>query len=474
VIAAVAAAAVLLVVGLIAWLSSEDASQIDQLAALARKEKKGRIRKPTPTSPVQTAPAEPVPKKPEANPEPVEERSQADATAEPEPDPATTPLKRAEPTSVELPVASLDKRTHDGSDRTLAVTLPKARRYALSLRGLRDREALDLDLVCRPAEPGDTLTIVRDLTRGSKAGSKVAPSNLARFSIEEGKLHFQWEQALRRSLVEPAALLRDCILVVQGGGVELNVALRRLNEDPRSLTVRDGPRQIQWKESRPQRKLVIRSCQVKTNQGWEEISESQEDRNKRVRFLVGTAADPPQTTLFLSVNLQDDARVWPTLNPSTQHISDELAELNKKKSALENAIQKIDKGLAEDEQKLSRLRTQGERARSLLQEARNAADPSLPFLGPNPVQTAFILNTEIELGIKMLNDQIVSMKLRIGQDEEQTKRLGGQISQQERLLKEARNFEKAPVRLQLGIVVDGEAMEVARIGNWTASGPDPK
>ncbi len=111
------------------------------------------------------------------------------------------------------------------------------------------------------------------------------------------------------------------------------MALRRLKEDPRSLTVRDGPRQIQWQESRPQRKLVIRSCQVKTNRGWEEISEFQEDRNKRVRFLVGTEADPRQDALYLSVNLQDDARVWPALNPSTQHISDEIAGLNKNKNA---------------------------------------------------------------------------------------------------------------------------------------------
>ncbi len=124
-IATIAAAGLLLVVGVIAWLSSEDASQIDQLAALARKEKKSRIRVPTPASPVPSTPATPVPKKPEANPEPVEEGPQPVATAEPEPDPATTPLKRAEPTSVELPAAFLDKRTHDGSDRTLAVTLPK-------------------------------------------------------------------------------------------------------------------------------------------------------------------------------------------------------------------------------------------------------------------------------------------------------------------------------------------------------------
>jgi hypothetical protein len=300
----------------------------------------------------------------------------------------------------------------------------------------------------------------------------VAPSNLARFSIEEGKLHFQWEKALRRSLVEPAALLRDCILVVQGGGVELNVALRRLKEDPQSLTVRDGPRQIQWNESRPQRKLVIRSCQVKTNQGWEEIAESQDDRNKRVRFLVGTEADPPQTALFLSVNLQDDARVWPALNPSTQHISDKLTELNKNRNALENVIHKLTKALAEDEQKLSQLRTQGNRARRVLQDARNAAEANLPFLGPDPAQTAFALNSEIEPGIKMLNDRIFSLTLKIGQDQEESKRLEGKMGLQERLLKEARNFEKAPVRVQLGIVVNGEAMEVARIGDWSASERD--
>ncbi len=120
-------------------------------------------------------------------------------------------------------------------------------------------------------------------------------------------------------------------------------------------------------------------------------------------------------------------------------------------------MRKITKALAEDEQKLSQLRTQGNRAKRLLQEARNAAAANLPYLGPDPAQTEFVLNSEIEPGIKMLNDKIFSIKLTLSRDEDESKRLEGRIGQEERFLKEAaRNFENAPVRLQLGIVVDGE------------------
>jgi hypothetical protein len=259
------AAAIVVLGGVVVWVARSGGPEIPVVA------QNGPPRAAEPKPDVTAPPDEPA-KPTEPKPEPIKEAPKPVAKAEPvpEPDPATAAVKETRTAWVKLPEASDTRSRHDAAPHVLEVSLPKAGRYALRLRGLDDPVMKEHELLARPTEPGraDTLKVGKDLSKGK------VEQELARFWVETGRLHFQWAERLTRTLMEPADGLRDCVLEIKGGGVRLNVVLRPPVVDPDKLTAQ-GPRTIAWEQAggHPGRPVVIQSCQVESEGKWSEIPE---------------------------------------------------------------------------------------------------------------------------------------------------------------------------------------------------------
>jgi hypothetical protein len=466
-------ALVVLLIGLLAWFALRPDPMLEVAEQSAKKLEPDVIRDSPRAAPPSPAPSEPAPKtsdpKPEADkkaPEPV-----AKVEPKPEPDPATAPAKDLRSANVNLPLASEIPARHDSADHVLDVPLPAARRFALRLRGLDDTETRKYDLVAQPAEPGrsDTLIIVRDPTRGGgTAETRVAKLPLARFSIEGDRLHFRWEPKLGRTLIEPALALRDCILEVRGGGVRLNVALRGLWKDPSAMTVQQGSRVIPWeKYGRPSRKLVIRSCEVKTEEGWEEIPPAAGDPNHRQRLVAGKKADPADDKLTLGVRLGDDAQTLsPELTPPVAKVKEKIASLEKEDKTLTGGIDADNRMINQSNYTLQKLEKQRGLQTAMLAQAEadraNDAPPSLPYPPEYFQNSIHMINTQR----KNVIDTIANLNERVRITQIQLKKVETEIERQSERLKKAEAIQKLQIRLRLGITIEGEEVDVASIGPW--------
>jgi hypothetical protein len=447
-----AATAVLLVCGLIAWYASARRTGL-----------KG------PGSSGKTAAAAPAPGERSAPKKP--ERAKEAAAPVAKVEPAAAPAREIMSANVNLPAVSDIPARHDSTDHVLDLLLPGAPSFALRLRGLDDPETKQHNLVAQPAEPGraDSLTIARDPAKGSgTAESRSETSPLARFWIEGSRLHFRWEPNLRRTLIEPAQALRDCILEINGGVIRLDVALRGLWKDPSVMTVQQGSKVIHWERyGRPSRKLAIGACEVKTAAGWEEIPPAGGDPNHRQRFLLGKAGDPPAAILTLSVRLGDDAQTLsPELSPPLGEMKERVLALEKEDKTLaadidahNNKINKLNKNL----EKLTKARDQG---LEMLERAEAGAPASGPAGRMTPEYIRDRIETFYEPEIKKSETELAGLYDRLRTAQRRLGEVKTEIEQQGRRLAQAEAFQKVPIRARLGIVVEGEAIDVAWFGPW--------
>jgi hypothetical protein len=469
------AALVVLLVGLLAWYALRPDPSLAMAEQSARKLESELVQESPPVAPASKETSEPAPEdsapRPETEKKAPEPVAKAEPEPEPEPDPATAPVKEARSANADLPVMSDIPARHDSADHVLDVPLPTARRFALGLRGLDDPETRNHELVAQPAEDGrtDTLTIAKDPTKGGgKMETRVKKMTLARFWIEGNRLHFRWEPNLGRTLVEPAQSLRDCVLEVRGGGAQLNVGLRGLWKDPAALTVQQGPKHIPWeKYGRPSRKLAIRSCEVKTDKGWEEIPSAGGDPNHRLRLLAGEKDDPPLHLLTLTVRLGDDVKTLaPELTPPAAKVKDLITALEREDNALTDGINRKIENIKNTNKRLRYLGNQKSQQTTLLAQTRIDISNNIP---PNPLATPEIILTNINtLDIQIKNTDIILVGLndRLVQDRRQHGEVKSELERQTERLKQAEAFQKAPIRVRLGITIEGEEVDLAQIGPW--------
>jgi hypothetical protein len=369
-------------------------------------------------------------------------------------------------------VASDIPARHDSADHVLDVPLPTARRFALRLRGLHDAETREHDLVALPVEPGrsDTLIIVRDPTRGGgTAEVRMVKSTLARFWIEGNRLHFRWEPSLRRTLIEPALALRDCILEVRGGGVRLNVALRGLWKDPSAMMVRQGPRVIPWERyGRPSRRLAIRSCEVNTAAGWEEVPPAGGDPNHRQWLVTGKTGDPAAGILTLGVRLGDDAQTLsPELTPPVARAKAEIASLEREHQALTSDIAAKTKSINGMSKQLEKLRTERDKGFAMLNQIAAARSKNLRISVPfsqEYIQNRISVYYSPE--ISKIQDALQTTRNYLSKAQRQLMQVEAEIGRQGQWLQTAEALQTVPIRMRLGVLIEGEAVDVAWIGPW--------
>jgi hypothetical protein len=370
---------------------------------------------------------------------------------EPEPDPATAPVKAVKLAAADLPRASTSAARHDSAQRNLAVALPAARRFALRLRGLDDAEIQQYHLVALPTEPGraDALTIIY---RPAKLGEQ----ELARFWIDGARLEFRWAAQLTRPLAEPAKALRDCVLEVRGGGILLNVVLRTPLVDPRELAVKDGVRAItaggDWQP--PVRKLIIRSGEVKIGGVWKDLPDQISPDCRQLttsppEVKADDAPIPPFDPLILSVLLiEQGTKLHSKLEPSHKRLTEQADRFKKETQRLQQQQRARTAEMDQAERTLQELPLRHRQA--TLQAAQRgevfAPLPPLQELSAQIIERREALRNEI----RALEDQVRQSRAR-----EQA---------QHQLVGACDEYRSAPIRVRLGIIVDGDEVDVARIG----------
>jgi hypothetical protein len=459
--------AVLLLCGWIAWQAQVGARRARiEAEELARNESARRE--------AATRPAElPTPKTPEPAKEPGPVASAPPKPEpEPEPDPATAPVKEVKFADVDLPRESVSVARHDSAERNLAVALPAARRFALRLRGLDDLETQEYHLVAQPAETGraDALTVLYNPAKGGPAapagaaggGAGGREQELARFWIDGARLYFRWTAHLTRPLAEAAKALHDCVLEVRGGGVRLNVLLRTPLVEPWGLTVQEGFRAIpargEWE--RPVRKLIIRSSEVKIGGLWKDLADQvspscrqltvgpAEEKEKEKEKAAGAPA-PPHDPLVLSVALiEEGKKLHPELEPSVKKLKTQRDRFHRE--TLQWRGQVVTKTAELDAAQRARDELPLRHRQALLLAAQQGA-----VVSPLPPLADLLAQATQRIEERTTERKDVVDQYRQSLEREEA---------QKRLETECGEYRSAPIRVRLGMIVDGEEVDIARLG----------
>jgi hypothetical protein len=360
-------------------------------------------------------------------------------------------VKAVKLAAADLPRASTSAARHDSAQRNLAVALPAARRFSLRLRGLDDAETQQYHLVALATEPGraDALTI---MYRPAKLGEQ----ELARFWIDGARLEFRWVAQLTRSLAEPAKALRDCVLEVRGGGIQLNVLLRTPLVDPRELAVKDGVRAItadgNWEQ--PIRKLVIRSGEVKIGGVWKDLPDQISPACRQLtmsppEMQAAGAPIPALDPLILSVSLiEDSTKLHPKLEPSHKKLAEQADRFKKETQRLQQQGRAKTAEIAEAQRTLSELPL---RHRQVTLEAAQRGELIAPLPSLRELTLQFMQRLDV------LRNETRDLADQVRQSRERENAL-------QQLVRAGDEYRSAPIRVRLGIVIDGDEVDVARIG----------
>jgi hypothetical protein len=417
--------------------------------------------------------------RPPVAPQPDAPKSTAPEPAKKAPEPETAPAD-AEPEAREvrfahagLPPASTSPAQHDTSDHTLEVVLPAADRYALRLRGIDDAEAAESMLVALPAEPGrtDALTVYRDPHKaGGKALGKAERLDLARVWVEDGRLHFRWAAELSRSLALPSRALRDCILEVRAGKTVTNVALRDALVDRKAVApgALKGARPVGWKRDldRPSRKMTVRSCQVMVGNDWRDVP-PKADPNHRELTFPATRGDGEEDGFILRVRLADDgSELRAEVEPSLKQFDRMLDELGRDAAGFRAEIADLKPRITAGEFNLRNEQNNRDVLVAHLQLVRSQMPAGAgPLNGATPILDA--AQKDVDAARGRCNDlarDLDVLRSRLKDAERGLAETRDDRKFYTQLRQDAERCQAAPIRARLGITVDGEEVDVARIG----------
>jgi hypothetical protein len=226
--------------------------------------------------------------------------------------------------------------------------------------------------------------------------------------------------------------------------------------DPRELAVKDGVRAItaggDWEP--PVRKLIIRSGEVKIGGVWKHLPDqiSPDCRQLTTSPPEVKAVDapiPPLDPLILSVSLiEQGTKLHPKLEPSQKRL---MEQADRFKKETQRSQQQERARTAEIAQAETTLRELPMRHRQATLEAAQRGEivaplPSLRELSAPILQRLDVLRN----GIRNLEDQVRQSRER----EQALHQLVGACDE----------YRSAPIRVRLGIIVDGDEVDVARIG----------
>jgi hypothetical protein len=480
------AAALALLVGLslalLAWFLPQGDHGVEEALLKARKQSKDRATLAKPSAALAQGPAAPeAPDKPPV----VSEAKPAAPKATPPPAAAPTRDPAADPgepvtrfANVSLPRTSTRRSLHDSSVRTFNVDLPRSDRYTLRLRGLEDPELADDKLIARdgPEGQGAELRVVHDPLKGvpSKKGRREDPPVLARFWVEGGRLKFQWAAEFGASLAEPARALRDCILVVHDGRrTTVNLVLRQLLVDPGGLTVEKVTLPIDWKGEldRPRHRLVMQACRLrdgKDGKGWRDLPPVPEP-NRREFLILSKRDEDGVHDLSLSVSLAENgSEVRAALKPALPAIRREVRQREEEVKVLTDRIKRWEREAREGWNGLRPLDADLKEARTMLREVRaQRGDP-----GPGapdgeeaaPLREAEARVSRLEHRREEIIKEVDRLRRERGEIEQVRTEAQGRLVIQQELRREADRYQALPIQVRLGIVIDGQECDVARIG----------
>jgi outer membrane biosynthesis protein TonB len=480
-----AAASVLLLVGVTVYLATQEDPRVVPPEAPPIQQAR-----PAPEAPIAQAepPPQPVapPTSPPAKPA-VPEKPKEVVKQEPIPEPAVKETRFA---NCSLPDASTVSSRHDDGDTTLGVDVPPAPRYTLSLRGLNDREIQRSQLVARPTKSGLTadVTVFNETVKpGANKLKEQEAHELARFWIDRDRLHFRWvANKLERYQEEAAAALRECLLIIRGGTVRTQLALRDMVVQPEPITVQKGNVSIRWKEQlgRPARRVEVLSCQVQQDGKWCDLAEAHE-RNEREWTILGPTKDEVEPRLVLRVRLAtDDTELIPSLDPSLRHIERTVRGLTSRRRDHANQVKGLrtlhsgsDAELAMMEAALPVANAALHIAEANLEATKASVRQFYSEFMPidnvpdvmrarHALEKARIDRDRLELEIRDYSRKIPELRRNSGDASSVLKGVEETIAAERELQKEAERASQRPIRVKLGIVIDAESMEVARIGPW--------
>jgi hypothetical protein len=387
-----------------------------------------------------------------------------------------------------LPHASTVSARHDPSDTILAVNFPPASRYSLSLRGLDDPEIQPLELVARPTKPGltaDLTVFYEPIKPGGNKRKEHDSYELARFWIERDRLHFRWvAHKLERFQEQPAQALRECLLIIRGGGIRTQLALRGLVVQPEAITVKGGPVSVPWKQTdRPARRVNLLCCQVQRDGKWCDLDETGESNNREWIIVPSTEGGQPRLSLRLRL-AADQTELTPSLEPSTRHIEKIIRDLTNRRGEHNDRVKGLRKlatgsgdELAEMKQALSEANAALHMAEANLEATRaNVSQFYSPFMpvdgnfqvmiARNALEKARIARDTLAAEVRDYERKLPELSRTSGNASARLEEMSAAIKAEKALRGEAGRGSQLPIRVKLGIVIDGESIEVARIGPW--------
>jgi hypothetical protein len=232
--------------------------------------------------------------------------------------------------------------------------------------------------------------------------------------------------------------------------------------------VTKGQSKIDWRREPPVRKLFILACQVEPRGGdWREVPEKTGPNRRRLIVTTAAAKDGDSSSqpppLVFSVTLMgDDLALLAELTPSVRAIDQKLKQLQ----SLDKQLQ--ERGLSIKQESSLAEQTLRQQPRSSAQ-AGSAASPggpgtTNPGTAPGATGSKNEVSDERSLQVAQMRAGLSQLERSWIRVREQWNRVREQRTVWKRMRGDAENYRSAPIRVRLGMVVDGDPLEVARIG----------
>jgi hypothetical protein len=265
--------------------------------------------------------------------------------------------------------------------------------------------------------------------------------------------------------------------------------------EPNGLTLAKGTLEIDWRGEidKPSRRLVMLQCRLREETGWREVP-PQADSNHRELLLVAKPGQRGEDELRLRVALSDDGtKVVASLHPSLQAVAMQVTKLK-------GRIEKLEKQLATLPKKEKATGVELNRQSRLLQAARAAYgmskdryDEAMKQVSPPRGHDPFTpMTVEMRDRARAATENLNQASHRFNMAESELASLeqeckglrraleGLQAAHQEadaalaqdqenlkiqqELKTVAERYQKLPVQVRLGMVIDRIMWDVARIG----------
>jgi hypothetical protein len=254
---------------------------------------------------------------------------------------------------------------------------------------------------------------------------------------------------------------------------------------PEAITVKGGPVLVSWKQTdKPARRVNLLCCQVQRDGKWCDLDKT-EQRNERERIVLTAAEGREVLRLVMRLQLAADvSQLSPSLEPSMRQIERTIKALTNRRgehndrvkglrklatgsgdelAAMKDALSGANAALRIAEANFQATWANASRIYSSLTEVENSSEV---IRARHAVTKAGIARDALAFDIRDYESQLPKLSRDSGDAGAQLTEVNAALNAEKLRQREAQQASQSPIRVKLGITIDGESIEVARIGPW--------